>query len=526
MDGDTLQWGLIPNNRWGPIEGAQFGQGIVRTAPRLLFDPPDLTGHCRWQAGNGVYCMDIGLRQYDPKATKSLDDIARKLHGSNSASRHILEELDYIADRLLRYLNHLAKARQPVGLIAPPNAVLVIRDQLDYVEAAHLSRRVTEQKLDKSNLEPDEKNLLDRASQGRFVVLPDLGFSCPPMMSGTPSWLDENHEFHFIWDQPPQEEHVAVLEPWRINRSVARMFAWVLTSRSLKNIPAVSPDERQMIGPCWDVLAKAVNGEYETVEQFRLALQSAPLSTFRFGAALPTTDDQDFNPPRRRWLGCLAVAAVLLLLLGVGIIFLLPSNDVDGRPECCDKVTKAGGEAFYDLLLDYDKLSKNHSPAEASVLVERPGGALQTAPTTSEVAAVAVLQNRLTTAIKKIVIVEELLNDETLLSSDPQQRQEQEQCAAKLRDAAMEQIHQEVLACIELSQGGGVSAWDLVDHAKSLDAAANRTFRMRGLDKSAEPARETFIKLGGLVIDMRRFDQTNHSWLIDSLDAADFQPPP
>ncbi len=102
--GESIEWGLIPNNSWNVCKGCELGKAIIRVAPRLTYNPPKVPGLPVWQRGESEYWMDLGLPDFDRRRIRSLADLAGMIQAEPTKPA-LLEELDFVADRTLFYLH-------------------------------------------------------------------------------------------------------------------------------------------------------------------------------------------------------------------------------------------------------------------------------------------------------------------------------------------------------------------------------------------------------------------------------------
>lgn len=220
-----------------------------------------------------------------------------------SANSPLLAELDGAADGLLAAAGKLHAAGWTLGLVNPANVAL---------SASH------------------EPHLVDLGFTWKG------SFGAPPWDAspGRPAWLDDSAKW--LSDIPavrrqfadPSGVHFPRVEPVEDVRTLARLFAWLLTGKPTAEVVAPS---RAPAPELWTLLTEASNGKVPTAKSFRDRLRDNPLSSYFTAPLVPVIAPKAVTPPptapaKKSPLPALAGVAVLALGIGFGAYFLWPSN--------------------------------------------------------------------------------------------------------------------------------------------------------------------------------------------------------
>ncbi len=297
----------------------------------------------------------------DPAAARTLTHLRADLDqaGPSGALKSrfspLLAELDAAAAGLLDAAANLHAAGWTLGLVSPVNVAL---------NAAR------------------EPHLIDLGFtwQGSFGPPP---WEASP---GRPAWLDDSARW--LSDVPavrrqfadPSGKHFPRVEPVEDVRTLARLFAWLLTGLPRdKVVPANGATPAAL----WALLADAAAGKVATAQEFRGRLAETPLSRNYTAEVVPPPDTTPVTPPPPPpksvlpWLA--AGAAALALVAGCVAVAFWPSGDTAdtstststaaGTPPSAVTPPAPTPPAFAALLAEVDAaLAKKDGPATAAKL--------------------------------------------------------------------------------------------------------------------------------------------------------------
>lgn len=299
--GTTLLKELDPKD----LQRAELGDegfGFYRVVEAdVQYDRPPLPIDRVWHsAGNQKYILKLPKRIPPDQVLTLLqlcDDVRQRLADLPAAERawdeHAPEaafELDAAVDVLLGQVSELhSPGRCGIGLLTP-DGIVIIR------------------------------------SKGRpIVTLLDLGFYWETGPE-RPEWLRlEGNALSRLWevDADEQQHRGRESEENRLNGvsvnptsdvvTLSRVLASALLGRISHEVRLTDETAR----PCWNVLRRAIAGEFNTIEMFREALQLAPLSG-HFNERKSPDDPLVERDPRITWsLPALIAAGLIFLLVGV-----------------------------------------------------------------------------------------------------------------------------------------------------------------------------------------------------------------
>ncbi len=268
--GTPIKWGSVGENTWDALvsQGQKLDEvrGIVRRVnPRVSYArPPDSTVRC-WEELPNDKRYEMCLDTNDLPPYESLYDLSirltnreRELHANGqvfSPDDPDLEKLDWLADQLLRKTERFHQdPNRPysVGLLHPKNTLVV------------------------------------QGSEGRELVLADVGFAWRPGGAMLPDWLVRNQEFKDLWDHAAETMNSQPFEAQSDLRTIARVLAWSLRARpAMLGLPryAKAPnaiptfdEDHTTRANVWAVLSSVLDGEITSARMFREALKKARLS--------------------------------------------------------------------------------------------------------------------------------------------------------------------------------------------------------------------------------------------------------
>ena len=361
-------WGVVGF----PPEAAELtavpgSRGVVRfVSGDVSYVAPPLAGG--WKPTPGVPGSFEMPWAGDPAAARTLAHLRADLDRGGvagafkSAASPLLAELDAAAEGLLAAAAKLHAAGWTLGLVLPANV------------AWGAAR---------------EPHLIDLGYtwQGAYDTPP---WDASP---GRPAWLDDTAT-HWLSDiapvrrqfADPSGTHFPRVEPVEDVRTLARLFAWLLTG---KKAHEVVPANRAMPAALWALLAEAAAGKVPTARAFGDRLAETPLSrhfTAELGPVAPPTNTVILTPPpppaksALSWLLPLAGVAIVVTVAGVGAAMYLTATPDPGPVSTTTSTTKQTDPPppppptpldFAPLLADVDAaLAKKDGAAAAPKLQE------------------------------------------------------------------------------------------------------------------------------------------------------------
>ncbi len=237
----------------------------------------------------------------DPAAARTLThlradlDAASRSGALKSGSSPLLAELDAVADRLLEVAAKLHAAGWTLGLVQPGNVLLAANHEPHLVD-------------------------LGFTWKGSFGPPPwDASPGRPAWLDAPADWLSEVTAVRRQFADP-SGTHFPRVEPAEDVRTLARLFAWLLTGQPRGEVVAPS---RGPAPELWALLAEASTGRVPTARDFRARLAGDPLSghfTERV-APLVVAPAPVPTPPAGGvpWVPVVAGVAALLVAVGGGL---------------------------------------------------------------------------------------------------------------------------------------------------------------------------------------------------------------
>jgi hypothetical protein len=252
-----LAWGHAGSvNTPGELSDLTGRPGVIRlVGAGIHYEAPPLDRHVWLPALEQPGRFEMPWTEGDPAEVPSLGDLAAGVRSSPTPAK--LREIDAAADALLSNTEKLHEQGWRLGLLHLANVLVV----------------------------PN--------TQGREVVLPDLGFTwrgahgSPPWKDspGRPAWLEEDRAANrnaWLWDEAPVVQQFPCENQYGTDlisesadlKTLARLFASLYTGRPEREVPR-SPTA----APVWATLHAVMSGEIATAGQFRDALKKTPLGT-------------------------------------------------------------------------------------------------------------------------------------------------------------------------------------------------------------------------------------------------------
>lgn len=296
-----FSWGVVGFlHEAAELVGSPGCQGVVRFVNGdISYAAPPLPA--AWAATPGTPGRFEMPWPGDPAAARTLIhlradlDRAARSGALKSGASPLLAELDAVADGLLDTTARLHAAGWTLGLVQPGNVVLA----------------------------------------GTTPHLVDLGFTWrgsfgpPPWDAspGRPAWMDASAAW--LSDVPavrrqfadPGAAHFPRVEPVEDVRTLARLFAWLLTGQPRGEVVAPS-----RTADLWQLLAEAAAGGVPTAHGFRARLAADPL---RGHFTDPPKPPPPPSPPPAKpfpWGPALAAAAVAVVAAGGVAVYLLAAG--------------------------------------------------------------------------------------------------------------------------------------------------------------------------------------------------------
>ena len=220
--------------------------------------------------------------------------------------------------------------------------------ELDEVAAAltSLASQLRSEGWSLGLIQPDSVFLKGKPGR-REVVLADLGFAWkgsygdPPWEDapGRPDWVDPMSPNRWLWDHDAVRQQFAFPEngvfapPTAVSdvRTLGRLFAWLLSGQTSKDVPMVGGNEGPP--PAWEALSAAAAGRVATPDALAAKLRKAPLSDYF------STPKEVIEEPKPKSKLPLVLALLFLLVLaggggGAAWYFLRPKPEtVNKEPE-------------------------------------------------------------------------------------------------------------------------------------------------------------------------------------------------
>jgi hypothetical protein len=292
-----LHWGHVGSlTTPGRLSDGTSRPGVIRVVEaNIHYDVPPLDPYVWSPAGpNLVNQYEMFWTEGNPAEVRSLTDLGAELRGGNPPKPR-LAVLDNVADTLLDTTQRLHARDCRLGLLHPANV------------------------------------LIAPGSDGRRVVLPDLGFTWTGSHGnfpwkdspGRPKWLAEDPRENpnvRLWDEEPVWQQFSSsgetngyqqLVPVEADlKTLARTFSAVLTGRIDREVPVPNA------APVWGVLRAVMKGDITSAEDFRARLAEHPLSEHWLAPKAKT-------PKKKGSLLPLVACLGLLLLGGLGALAAL-----------------------------------------------------------------------------------------------------------------------------------------------------------------------------------------------------------